>query len=538
MSSPISDVSDPPPPRRRPVASDDDDDDDDEGNARSESPPPKPAAEVSLDDMFSEDDDGDNAPSARSRPQPTAKDSDDGLQDDDDDDLGDDLFGDGSDMGDPKTSAKVRTLDDREIDSGDDLDADPRRRIGNDVDDDMSEEERDETSYEVDIGLHKLPQSSDDQVYLLKIPQFISIAPQIFKPETFQAPKLPPDAAITPYTFATTAIRWRRSAADPSKLESNSRIIKWSDGSFSLQIGSSKEGLYDLPTNQLIPPKNTDYNPAHDSFTFLAEPLANSRLVRFFSHATQSMGVVSASDSVITDDIKQMVAARYKATQKRRGNEEGLNQMDISYKVEDPERARREAEAVEREVEKSRKKIEAQRNKEAESAGANGYRRRYRRGDQALTLDELEEGNRERPRGGGGGGGGYRGKKVREDDYDEDDGFVEADPDSDEEEEIMEDSDEEEEYDSRRKKEKKKKHKSKSKRREEENEDDEDEEPEAEFTGGEEDDDDQSHRRAKSPSKPKARSASEAEDREEQEDELSRAPERKRRRLVMDSDEE
>ncbi|KAJ6257275.1 hypothetical protein Dda_8164 [Drechslerella dactyloides] len=523
-SSPMSDLSDRPPPRRRAVASDDDDD------LRSDTPPAKPAAEPPLDEMFDDDDD-DDAPKQRSRRQASPKDSDDGLQDDDDDDLGDDLFGDGSEPEAGGAKPKVRTLDDEELDSGDELDADPRRRVRDGLDDEMmSEDGRDETSYEVDIGLHKLPQPSDDQVYLLKIPQFISIAPQIFKPEKFEAPKLPPDAAITPYTFATTAIRWRRSPADPSKLESNSRIIQWNDGSFSLQIGSSKEGLYDLPTNMLVPPDDVEYNPAHDSFTFLAEPLANSRLVRFFTHATQGMGVVPASDSIITDDIKQMVAARYKATQKRRG-EETPKQMELLYKIEDPERARREAEAAEKEIEKSRKKIEAQRNKEVESAGANGYRRRYRR-DQALTLDELEEGGRERSRAGGGG---YKGKKVHEDEYDEDDGFVEADPASDEEEEEIDDSDEEEEYESSRRREKKKKHKSKSKRREEEDDDD---EPLAEFTDGE-DEDDEPRERAKSPSKPKARSASEAgDDDDEEEGELSRAPERKRRRLVMEDSEE
>ncbi|KAK6358972.1 hypothetical protein TWF696_000144 [Orbilia brochopaga] len=524
--SSMSDLSDTPPPRRR-VASDDDDDDD----LRSDTPPTKPTTEPPLDTMFDDDDDEDDAPKQRSRRQASPKASDDGLQDDDDDDLGDDLFGDGSEPETGDAKPKVRRLDDEELDSGDDIGADPRRRVGEGMDEDMaSEEERDETSYEVDIGLHQLPQPSDDQVYLLKIPQFISIAPQIFKPEKFEAPKLPADAAITPYTFATTAIRWRRSASDPSKLESNSRIIQWNDGSFSLQIGSSKEGLYDLPTNYLIPPDPAEYDPARDSFTFLAEPLANSRLVRFFTHATQGMGVVPASDSIITDDIKQMVAARYKATQKRRG-EETPKQMELLYKIEDPERARREAEAAEKEIEKSRKKIEAQRNKEAESAGANGYRRRYRR-DQALTLDELEEGGRERSRGGGGG---YKGKKVHEDEYDEDDGFVEADPLSDEEEEEIDDSEEEEEYESSRRKEKKKKHKSKSKRRDEEDEDD---EPLAEFTDGE-DEDSEPRERAKSPSKPKARSASEAgDDDEEEEGELSRAPERKRRRLVMDDSEE
>ncbi|KAK6530837.1 hypothetical protein TWF281_007674 [Arthrobotrys megalospora] len=535
MSSPLSDMSDPPAPasRRRQAASDDDDDDD----ARSISPAPKPASD-NIDNMFDGDEEDEPVPKSRSRRQASPKESDEDDDDlkDDGSELGADLFGDGSDMDmdDAGPSKKERTLDDSEIDSGDDSGNESRRRPRGDQFENFIEEERDETSYEVDIGLHKLPQSTDDEIYLLKIPQFISLAPQVFKPETFQAPKLPPDAAITPYTFATSAIRWRHSPYDSSKLESNSRIIQWSDGTFSLQIGSSKEGLYDLPTNPLIPPKDREYNPAHDSFTFLAEPLANSRLVRFFAHATQTMGVVSASNNLITDDIKQMVAARYQASQKRR-TDDGMKQVELSYKIEDPEKARRDAEALEREVERNRRRIEARKIKEAE-AGIGP--RKTKRGAGGMGMDDLEEEegrSYEKKKGSGG----YS-RRDRDDYYDDedDDGFIERDE-SDEEEEEVSDSEEEEEYRSSRKKDKKKGKKSKKEKRRhrEEEEDDEDEEPEATFTGDEEDEDDEPQR-AKSPSKPKARSASEAGDDEDADGEISRAPERKKRRIIVDDSDE
>ncbi|KAF3115730.1 hypothetical protein TWF706_005835 [Orbilia oligospora] len=525
MSSPLSDMSDPPPPRRRAVASDDDDDDD----ARSISPVPK-ATEDNLENMFDDDED-EPVPKSRSRRQASHKNTDDENDlKDDEDDLDADLFGDGSDldMDDAGPSRKDRTLDDSELDSGDDSGNESRRRRRDNQYDRFVEEERDETSYEVDIGLHKLPQSTDDEVYLLKIPQFISLAPQVFKPETFQAPKLPPDAAITPYTFATTAIRWRHSPYDSSKLESNSRIIQWSDGTFSLQIGSSREGLYDLPTTPLIPPPDKEYNPTHDSFTFLAEPLANSRLVRFFAHATQTMGVVSASNNLITDDIKQMVAARYQASQKRR-TDDGMKQVELSYKIEDPEKARRDAEALEREVERNRKRIEARKIKEAE-AGVGGPRK-VRRGAGGMGMDDLEEDEEDGRSYSRKKSGGY--SKRDKDDYydDDDDGFIEQDPDSDEEEEEVSESEEEEEYRSSKKKDKKKGKKKKEKRRQrEEEEDDEDEEPEAEFT----DDEDDKPQRAKSPGKPKARSASEVGDDEDADGELSRAPDRKKRKVIID----
>ncbi|KAF3940491.1 hypothetical protein ABW19_dt0206365 [Dactylella cylindrospora] len=528
MSSSISDLSDesPPPPRRRQVESDDEDEN--PSSPQSDSPPSKPAAKTALDDMFSDEDEEEAPKPRRKQRQASPGDSGDDLKDGGSD-LGDDLFGDGSDQDMDDAGPSKKTLNDEELDSGDDLDADPRRRLGGDPMDELSEEERDETSYEVDIGLHKLPKASDNEIYLLKIPQFVSIAPQIFTPSGFREPKLPPDAAITPYTFATSAVRWRRSEADPSKLESNSRIIQWSDGSFSLEIGSAQNSLYDLPTNPLIPPQDAPYNPALDSFTFLAEPLANSRLVRFFTHATQSMAVVPASDNIITDDIKQMVAARYKATQKRTGDQ-GVKKVELSYKIEDPEKARREAEAAEREAEKFRKKLEAQKQKEQT---ANGLKRNAFRRDHGLSGGDLEDGVSSRYERSGGGSY-YRNRK--EDDYDEDDGFVEADPDSDEEEEIIDDdSEEEEEYESSRRREKKKNKKEKSKKRREEP--DEDDEPEAEFTDGGSSEEEPT--RPKSPSKPKARSVSEVDEDEDADGEVSKARERKRRRLVMDdSDEE
>ena len=135
-----------------------DDDEDEIANApRSTSASPRKRA--------ADDEDGDSEEEAvqrrrRASPARSAGD-DDGIQ-------GDDLFGEDSDddMKEADTPKRVRrTLDDEDLDSGDDLDASPsRRRTAGGMYDDEIEEERVETSYEVDIGLHRLPQSTDDEV--------------------------------------------------------------------------------------------------------------------------------------------------------------------------------------------------------------------------------------------------------------------------------------------------------------------------------------------------------------------------------------
>lgn len=316
----------------------------------------------------------------------------------------------------------------------------------------------------------------------------------------------------------------------------------------SLQIATSKE-LYDLPSNQLYPSDPKQYNAADDSFTYIAEPLATSGVVRFITHATQSLAVVPASGVAINDDIKHLLASRYKAAQRKEVVRDTTRTVELSYKMEDPEKARREAERAEKEQTKFNKKLQLEKEK-AEDVDGLGRSRggtRYNKSSQSggrLTVDALEDDERERPRrkNNFSNKGSRRrqdvedravSKRIREEEYDLDDGFLIDDPSDSEEESGASSEDEEEEFESKKRKKSSKKSKS-SRRREEEEVDDEDEEEEAEFT-----DDDEVAPKKATPVKAREASVASEPDDDDEEGLPSAAPDRKRRKVVADdSDEE
>jgi hypothetical protein len=71
---------------------------------------------------------------------------------------------------------------------------------------------------------------------LIKVPKFISFEPKPFDESSYEA--LPP-SALEEINFEGI-VRWRRSG---DSVESNSRLVKWSDGSYSIAVGSE---YYDL----------------------------------------------------------------------------------------------------------------------------------------------------------------------------------------------------------------------------------------------------------------------------------------------------
>ena len=64
----------------------------------------------------------------------------------------------------------------------------------------------------------------------MRVPDFLSIEGEEFNPETYVPP---------PYQTAATSLCWRKDPADESLLQSNARIIKWEDGSMTLQLASA-----------------------------------------------------------------------------------------------------------------------------------------------------------------------------------------------------------------------------------------------------------------------------------------------------------
>jgi RNA polymerase-associated protein LEO1 len=269
---------------------------------------------------------------------------------------------------------------------------------------------RSENVGQVQLPRHVIPDPGDNELYLLKIPPFFAVEPRAYDPLTFQPPttehhtKLPPSDAFNPLDTALSTIRWRRSPNDPEEIQSNARILRWSDGSLTMQLASDPKTQFEITAKPLAPPqkappkptpvhssspppskpilRDRGYNPTQDSFTYLAEPVESAFVVRTTRKLTASL--VVRQPSGIADTLESLqaeaaaIAARFKASEHR-----------ATTKIEDirenPEEAKKEALRQEREGERRRRKEEREREKTR--LGRAGGAARLGGG---LTLDGLE----------------------------------------------------------------------------------------------------------------------------------------------------
>lgn len=281
----------------------------------------------------------------------------------------------------------------------------------------------------------------------MNVPNFLTIESEDFNPETYVPP---------PFNTAATSLCWRTDPKDDSKIQSNSRIIRWSDGSLTLQLASSPQEQYRMPSKRLAPKANVEYEPDHDAHTYLGAAAETSSVFRITSHLKSSLVVlptaVESDDAV--ERLKQSLAAATRGTKK---NADGSVAMfDVK---EDPELAKKQAELAEREKLRASRKRQAAAERDLDRGRRVGLSSRS--GGAGLTVGGLEDdmegmattkarGAQKSRRANRRGeiysdedeGYGRRGGQTREDEYDEDDGFLVG---SDEEPEIVDDADEEEE---------------------------------------------------------------------------------------------
>lgn len=317
------------------------------------------------------------------------------------------------------------------------------------------------------------------QLYLLKIPKFLAIDPAPFEPQTFTVPTADhhleaPSPAFNAHGTAMTTIRWRKSPSDPTEMQSNARILRWSDGSLTLQIASEPHKQYTLPGKPLAPPqvdprKPTPvslkrkangsapvYDPNKDSFTYLLTPSSSSELLRVTNKITAGLQIQPTKDAKDDAIIALQVAMR-KAAQ--------ANGETVQTRVtEDPELAKKRAELAEKEI----ARVERRRQNAAARGEGRSERSFGRRMGGGLTVGGLEDDD-ELGMGYAGGRtaastrkpkqrrqnrrgeiysddeeeGDIRGR-TREDEYDEEDDFVAG---SDEEEEIGDDDGDDDDLD-------------------------------------------------------------------------------------------
>lgn len=281
-------------------------------------------------------------------------------------------------------------------------------------------------------------------------------------------------------------LRWRRSPRSASNIQSNARILRWSDGSLTLQLATDPSTQYTVPGKPLAPAQSnprkptpssvmsnaaksrklnaaatTGYNAELDSFTYLSSASVSSAVVRTTNKLTTSLQIEPSKDAS-NDAIARLQTriATNKATKEGEANGV-LGRMHVTTSIEDPELAQKRAELAEKEAIKLQRRRENQEMREKERANRVLGRRGLGAGGLSVgnleDEDELGMGIRRAPTGAR-----KPKKKVnrtgeiyssddeetnvrggrREDEYDDEDGFLVP---SDEEEEIVEDDDEDEE---------------------------------------------------------------------------------------------
>ncbi|KAL4946224.1 hypothetical protein BDV06DRAFT_182999 [Aspergillus oleicola] len=401
---------------------------------------------------------------------PVASDAGNGMNDLGDDDA--DLFGsDGSEGGfDQDTDQPKRTLDDRDLDSADDEDR--YDRVGDRMDyEEGGEGEFQETVNIMDLSLARAPEPKTSngevcartiggcsnrtnalsQVYTMPVPNFLSIETEEFNPETYVAP---------PYSTAATSLCWRYNPKDENLLQSNARIIRWEDGSMTLQLASAPKEQYRIATKPLAPlDKSGNYDTKLDSHVYLGAASETSGVFRLTSHLTHGLTVYPTT--VETDDAVQRLQESLAAA--TRGTKKTVDGSAPVIEVkEDPELAKRQAEMAEREKLKAARRREQLADRELDRGRRFGMS--HRTGGAGLTVGGLEDDDgmlttrprAKKPRRPNRRGEIYtddeedydRRGRTREDEYDDDDGFlvhsdeeVEEDAGGDDDEDILDDDD-------------------------------------------------------------------------------------------------
>lgn len=296
------------------------------------------------------------------------------------------------------------------------LDEEARELFGED--DDEAQEGRDEeppveeqepASAPHTLYRHPIPDSSDGETYLLKVPKFLTVDPVAFSLEGFQPPQDPhakdgtPSAGFSAYETALSTIRWRHSPSNPSKIQSNARILRWSDGSLTLQLASDPLNQYviqaeRLAPRQINPEKPTPvsiidksgrtgrpYTKRDDVSAYLYTPSRESYALRATNKLTASLNVLpntKKNDEALLR-LQQSTAAANRTILGEGGT------FKLEETLEDPDLQRKQAEVAEKEKQRAQRRAEnAQTRQMVKNAGVLGRAGMGRSG--GLTAADLE----------------------------------------------------------------------------------------------------------------------------------------------------
>lgn len=252
------------------------------------------------------------------------------------------------------------------------------------------------------------------QIIVARLPAFLNTEPRAFSPEDY-VEHVAPSMAVEKRTRlrVENTVRWRHADAVTAN-HSNTRLVKWSDGSWSLQVGSEMFEVTQKPLGDEYQFVFADRQPAHAVF--------------------ECQGKLDAAMAFRPYGTMSSVHKRLRATNAAQKQQQKQQKTKFIGTLENPERAKAEMEKLEAEKERLAKRRLA-----AEEGAASGRGRRGRRGGSGFGFDDDDDDlfndfgtqfRYTRPGGGSGGvtaeeGDDYRRQRDQEDEYDQD--FVVAD---------------------------------------------------------------------------------------------------------------
>ncbi|KAI5278419.1 hypothetical protein KEM52_004699, partial [Ascosphaera acerosa] len=203
--------------------------------------------------------------------------------------------------------------------------------------------------------------------YTLHVPDFLHIEEEDFRPDAY---------APSTFDVAAASLCWRHDPSDPTsatKLQSNARVIKWSDGSMTLQLAANPKEHYRIVSKRLARPASLPHTSTNnsssngngsgsgstgsssttrgkadikDSHVYLGTPSDSADVLRLSAHVTAALDVLpttTATDSAVEALRSSLAAAAFNKNLNPDGS---VVIVDVK---EDPELAKKRAEAAERE---------------------------------------------------------------------------------------------------------------------------------------------------------------------------------------------
>lgn len=241
-------------------------------------------------------------------------------------------------------------------------------------------------------------------MYLTKVPQFLSIDPKAWHHTTYQPPttdhhKDTAAPGFSAYNTAVSTAHWRKSPSNPKELQSNARVLRWSDGTLTLQFASNPTQQFVVEGNPLasrqfnpVKPTPTSRQPGRktdggESYTYLTMPDPHNQLLRITHKITAGLSILPSAET--TDEA--LVTLQNSLAAIAQGKNKSSAGIEIIPIDEDPELAKKKAEVAEREKMRAQKRREAAETRERERSNRTFGRSAARHGGGGLSASMLED---------------------------------------------------------------------------------------------------------------------------------------------------